>query len=130
MTVEELKSIRKSKKTSFNTYAKRRNGVKNIISAIDNKLDDDIRDVNKQISNCISELQRGLKGSTKVARVCSTMESTMEKSIESDSKISACRSYLSSEISRCQGKINALDSEISSLERQIKAQGGTVYFWE
>lgn len=130
MTVDQLKAQRKKKKSSFNTYAKRRNSIRDIVNKIDNKFDDDIRDINKQISNCISELQHGLKGTNRVTQICSDMESAKEKGTGSDSKISSCRSNLSSEISRCQGKINTLDSEIRSLESQIKAQGGTIYFWE
>lgn len=130
MTVDQLKAQRKTKKSSFNAYAGRRNKVKDIIKKIDDKLDDNISDVNKQISNCVSELRRGLKGTGKVATICSEMESIKEKGTDSDYYISSCRSNLSSEVNRCQGKINALDSEIKSLESQIKAQGGTIYFWE
>lgn len=130
MTVEQLKAQRKTKKNSFNTYAKRRNAIRDIIKKIDDKLDDDIRDVNKQISNCISELQQGLKGTSRVTTICNAMEDVKEKGTGLDSKISSCRGYLSSEVSRCQGRINTLDSEIKSLENQIRAQGGTIYFWE
>lgn len=129
MTVQQLKSQRKSKKNSLNTYAKRRNSIKDIINKIDNKLDDDIKDVNKQIGNCISELQQGLKGTSKVTTICDSMENAKEGGTGSG-KIASCRSYLSSEVSRCQGRINTLDSEIRSLEDQIRAQGGTIYFWE
>lgn len=130
MTVDQLKAQRKTKKNSFNTYAKRRNAINDIIKKIDNKLDDDISDVNKQISKCISELQQGLKGTSKVSTICSSMDGIKEKGTGSDSKISSCRSNLSSEVNRCQRRINALDSEIKSLEDQIRAQGGTIYFWE
>lgn len=130
MTVAELKEKRKSKKRSFNSYANRRNGVRTIVSNIDDKFDDDIRDINNRIASCISELQQGLKGSTKLSTVCSAMEATKEKSTGSDSKMSSCRSYVKSEQTRCQGRINTLDAEIKELERQIKAQGGTIYFWE
>ncbi len=130
MTVAELKEKRKSKKRSFNTYANRRNGVRTIVSNIDDRFDDDIRDVNKRISSCISELQQGLKGSCKLSTICSAMEATKEKGTVSDSKMSSCRSYVKSEQSRCQGRINTLDAEIKELERQIEAQGGTIYFWE
>ena len=74
MTVEQLKAQRKTKKTALNTYAKRRNAIRDIIKKIDDKLDDDIRDVNKQISNCISELQQGLKGTSRVTSICNAME--------------------------------------------------------
>lgn len=130
MTVEQLKAQRKTKKNSFNSYANRRNAIRGIITKIDEKLDDDIRDVNSQITKCISELQQGLKGTSKVTTICSSMESSKEQGTGSDSKISSCRGYLSKEVSRCQGRINTLDSEIRSLESQIKAQGGTIYFWE
>lgn len=129
MTLDQLKAQRKTKKNSFNTYAKRRNAIRDIIKKIDDKLDDDIRDVNKQISNCISELQQGLKGSSKVTTICDAMEDCKEGGTGSG-KIASCRSNLSSEVSRCQGRINTLDSEIKSLENQIRAQGGTIYFWE
>lgn len=129
MTVDQLKAQRKAKKNSFNTYAKRRNAIRDIIKKIDNELDDDIRDVNKQISNCISELQQGLKGTSKVTTICDAMEGSKEGGTGSG-KIASCRSNLSSEVSRCQGRINTLDSEIKSLENQIRAQGGTIYFWE
>lgn len=130
MTVDQLKAQRRSKKSSFNAYAKRRNAVRDIVSKIDNKLDDDIRDVNSQITKCISELQQGLKGTTKVSQICSDMESSKEKGVGSDTKLSSCRGNLSSEVSRCQGRINTLDYEITQLENQIRAQGGTIYFWE
>ena len=130
VTVEQLKAQRKTKKSSFNLYAKRRNSIRDIISNIDGKMNDDISDINRQISNCILEFQQGLKGSKRVAQICSDMESAKEKWADSDSKITSCRSNLSSEVSRCQSKINTLDYEIKQLEGQIKAQGGTIYFWE
>lgn len=129
-TVEQLKSQRKTKKNSFNSYAGRRNAIRTIVSNIDNKLDDDVTAINKKISSCMSELTQGLKGGKNTTTICSDMESAKEKSAGSDSKISSCRGNLSSEISRCQGRINTLDSEITQLENQIKAQGGTIYFWE
>ena len=130
MTVNQLKSQRKNKKSSFNTYVKRRDAVKNIISSIDNKLDDDVRDVNNQIASCISELSQGLKGVPNVSKRSSDMTSAKEKSVGAESKIVSCSYNLCKEVSRCQGKINTLDSEIKQLESQIKAQGGSIYFWE
>ena len=130
MTVAELKSIRKTKKNLFNTYAKRRNGVRDIVSNIDNKLDDEVRSVNDRIGKCITELQQGLKGSTKVSALCTDMAATKESYPGSDSKLSSCKSNVKSEQSRCQGCINTLDSEICSIENQIREQGGTIYWWE
>lgn len=130
MTVEQLKSQRRTKKDSYNTFVNRRNSVRNIVSNIDNKIDDDIRDINNQISNCINELKQGLKGTSKITQICSDMEFAKEKGVGSDSIVSSCRGNLSSEATRCQGNINTLDSEIKSLENQIRAQGGTIFPWE
>lgn len=130
MTVEQLKAQRKTKKSSLNTYAKRRDSIRDILNKIDTKLDDDIRDVNKQISDCIFELQQGLGGTGSISTICSDMQGVKEKATDFDSKIISCRSNLSSEVSRCQGRINTLDSEIRSLENRIRTQGGTIYFWE
>ena len=130
MTVDQLKTQRESNKNLFNSYVKRRDAVKNIISNIDNKLDDDVRDVNFQISLCISELSQGLKGVSNVLRISSDMTSAKESSASSESRIVSCKSSLNEEVSRCQREINALDSEIKQLESQIKAQGGTIHFWE
>ena len=58
------------------------------------------------------------------------MEKVKEPLAANDLKLSDCRNNLSSEISRCQRRINALDSEIKQLEAQIKAEGGKIYFWE
>ena len=132
MTIDQLKARRKSKKNSFNTFVKRRDAINKIISNIDNKLDDDVRDINSNISNCVSKLGQGLKvsNSRKVSTVSSSLDSVRENYAGSDGKISSVRSYLMSEKNRCQNNINSLDYEIKQLENQIKAQGGTIYFWE
>lgn len=132
MTVDQLKSQRKTKKNSFNTYVKRRDAINKIISNIDKNLDDDVRDVNNQISSCISNLTQGLKvGSSKrISTVCSGLESSKESNVGRDTQISSVRSNLVNEKNRCQRNINSLDAEIRQLESQIKAQGGTIYFWE
>lgn len=130
MSVAELKAKRKAKKSSFNTYANRRDKVKKIISSIDNNLDDEVCDVNSKIDKCISELKQGLRGSAKVAVICADIEDEKERGNGADSNLVSCRSSLESEQSRCQGQINTLDAEIRSLENQIREQGGTIYFWE
>lgn len=130
MTVGELKAERRQKKGQFNSYVKRRNSIRTIISNIDSRFDDDVRDINRQISNCISELAAGLKGCDATKTICTNMEDCKEKYSGSDSKISSARGYLSSEVSRCQERINSLDYEIRSLEWQIENEGGTIYFWE
>ena len=126
MTIDQLKARRKSKKNSFNSFVKRRDAINKIISNIDNKLDDDVRDINNNISSCASKLGQGLKAAT----VSGALEATKEGNAGSDGKISSVRSNLVSEKARCQRNINSLDTEIKQLEYQIKAQGGTIYFWE
>ena len=130
MTVEQLKTERSNKKSSFNAYAKRRNSINDIIDKIGSKFDDDINAVNKQIDNCIYELQCGLRGTSSVSTVCNNLELAKEKTIWSDYNISTCKSNLIYEKNRCQSRINELDATIKSLEKQITDQGGTIYFWE
>lgn len=130
MTVSELKAERKRKKSSFNSYAKRRDAVRNIIERIDSKLDDNVRDVNSQIQKCADELRSGLKGVSGISTVCANIEDNRQNVSDLDSKISSCRSNMSSEAVRCQGEINALDDQIRRIEGQIREQGGTIYFWE
>ncbi len=130
MTVGQLKAQRREKKKQLNSYVKRRNSIKSIISNINCRFDDDVRDINQQISNCISDLTAGLRGCGVTSTISTNMEDCKQKYSESDSKISSARSNLSSEVSRCQEKINSLHWEISNLENQINSEGGTIYFWE
>lgn len=130
MTVSELKAERRRKKSSFNSYAKRRDAVRKIIDHIDSKLDDNVRNVNSQIQKCADELRYGLKGVSGIGAVCADIEDTRQSASDVDGKISGCRSNMSREALRCQGKIDTLDSQIRRLEGQIRDQGGTIYFWE
>lgn len=130
MTVDQLKAKRKQKKSERSTLVSRRDSVKNIISGIDNKLDDDVRDANNKITSCINALSTGLRGSSRVSTICSSLETAKEKNSGYDSSVSSSRSNLSSESARCQSRINTLDYEIRSLEQQVRDQGGTIYFWE
>lgn len=130
MTVDQLKAKRKQKKSERSTLVSRRDSVKNIISGIDNKLDDDVRDANNKITSCINALSAGLRGSSRISTICSSLETAKEKNSGYDSSVSSSRSNLSSESARCQSRINTLDYEIRSLEQQVRDQGGTIYFWE
>lgn len=132
MTVDQLKAKRKTKKNQYNKFVKRRDGVKSIINSIDGKIDDDISDINNRISSCASSLSDGLKiaSSSKVSSVINNLYSAKESYAGSDSTISSCRSNMESERRRCQGNINSLDYEIRQIENEIRAQGGTIYFWE
>lgn len=129
MTVEQLKSKRKEKIRTRDTYNSRRKDVEKIVSNIDNKLYDDVRAINNKISSCISELEDGLKGA-KIAGVYTKLQGIKEASPGNESNIKSCRSNLSKEASRCRDKVDSLNSEIKRLEDQIKEQGGTIYFWE
>ena len=57
-------------------------------------------------------------------------EMKAEKESSYDSSISSCRENLRNEVRRCENKIDQLESTVRSLERQIRDQGGTIYFWE
>ena len=130
MDVEQLKEQRKSKKNTFNKYAKRRDAIRKIVNGIDSKLDDEVSSINKQIDKCIDEFENSIKGSKRINSVYTNIRSSKESFSDKDLKLSSCRKVLSDEITRCQKKINDLDAEIRKTETQIKEQGGTIYFWE
>lgn len=127
--IAKLKSQRKAKKRELKTFQSRRDEVLKIISNIDNKLSDDISDINSRLSESISSLKTGLQSGDGVTKgVCDSLNNSKESA--NDSNLFQCRDYLNAEKSRCQTKINTLNSEIRSLERQITNLGGTIYFWE
>lgn len=130
MSVASLKSQRKTKKNQLNQYAKRRDAIKKIINNMGSKTSDDVADVNNRISACAANLSYGLYGVGRISSVASEINSMRESYAGGDGSISSCSAYLSKEVARCQNKINSLDREIKNLERQIKAEGGTIYWWE
>lgn len=130
MSVESLKAQRSACKKSFNSYAKRRDAVRKIINSIDGKFDDDVRDVNNEVLQCKNELLAGLRGIQRINDVGEAIEDTKESNVEDDARLKDCRNNLSLEATRCQQQINAMDRQIRQYEMQIKAEGGTIYFWE
>lgn len=119
VNVQQLRMEKARKQSSLNTYVRRRDALQAIIKRIDGEIDDDIRDINWQISKCTAELQQGLKGGGKVAQICSDMELEKEKTAGVDTQISFCRSVLATEVIRCQGQIDTLTAEVSTLNQKI-----------
>lgn len=130
MSVNQLKSQRKSIKSSINTFNNRKQAVQRIINNIDNGLDDNVSGVNSEIGKCLTELVQGVKGTSRVTTVCNNLSSLTERYVGSDGCMSSCRGNLISEVSRCQGQASSLSSQVTSLESQIRSQGGKIYFWE
>lgn len=130
MDVDQLKSQRKTKKISFNNYAKRRDAIKKILKSLDYNFNDNVNSICSHVNSCAMEFSNGLKGNHKIANVHIGIDESKEKYISYDSKMSGCEENLRCELNRCQKKINDLDYEIKQLENKIKEQGGTIYSWE
>ncbi len=130
MSVESLKAKRRTKKKQFNEYVKRRDAINRIINNMSSKTGDDVSDVNNKIYATSNFLRSGLSGVSKISSVATEIYSEKESYVGGDDALSSCSEYLTKEKNRCQSKINSLDREIDDLEKQIKAEGGTIYFWE
>jgi chromosome segregation ATPase len=113
-----LKNQRREKISERDTLVKRKNSVDNIISKIASEFENNVVDINKMISNCSSYYSSGLKGRKK--SISSYISSEQEKNYNVDTKIHPSYSNLQNESKRCQTKIDTLNSEIASLDSQIK----------
>jgi DNA repair exonuclease SbcCD ATPase subunit len=130
MSVDSLKAQRRSAKSEKSTLTKRHDKLRKIVASIDEKMDDDVRDINKQLEKCTSNLRDGIRGYSRNQTVANSIDDIKEKNVAYETKMSSCRNNLTSEMQRCQTRIDELSRQISTLEYQIKEQGGTIYFWE
>ena len=113
-----LKETRRNKISDKNTYVKRKNGVDSIIAKMDSEIDSYIINVNNMITSCYTFYESGMKGKKK--GIADDIEGEIEEYSCNTGKLSSCRSKLMEESKRCQGKIDTLNSEISTLDSQIR----------
>jgi chromosome segregation ATPase len=125
-----MKAQRKNKIAERKTLKSRVDKLRKIVSSIDNKMDDDVKDINKQLEKCTSNLRESIRGYSRHMTVAAEIDAIKEGNSAYETDISSCRNNLTSEMQRCQSRIDTLTGEINSLEYQIKEQGGTIYFWE
>lgn len=115
-----LRAQKRQKEQEKRQLTDRLQGVERIIYKIDSQLDSYVSAVNSMISSCIFNIGMGIRGKARAASIIAEMREEGEKSPSSDNKISGSRGYLRSEQFRCQSRIQALESEISGLNVQIR----------
>lgn len=130
-SVETLKNMRHSAKTSRKTNKNRRNAVEKVYQN-GFKMDDYYLKIKRKVDDCISELSNGITGMSSVlSGKCNTISDRREKQCLSDQyDFSRGLAYLEREINVCQVNVEQYDKEIADYERQIKEQGGIILPWE
>ena len=116
-----LKAQKQQKIKERDLLVTRKKGVDKIISNIDSCFGDPIAGINSRISACSVSIENGVKGNPKVNRIIWDLSEEEEKSTSVDRNMSSGRANLSYESSRCQQRIDVLNTEINSLDGQIKA---------
>lgn len=89
-----------------------------VIRKIGTDFDNDVTNINNMITYCSSYYSSGLKGRKK--SISSDIDSEKEKYDSYDTKINSSKTNLQNESNRCQTRIDILNSEISSLDSQIR----------
>ena len=113
-----LKTQRSGKVSERDTLVRRKNVVDTIIRKIGTDFDNDVTNINNMITYCSSYYSSGLKGRKK--SISSDIDSEKEKYDSYDTKINSSKTNLQNESNRCQTRIDILNSEISSLDSQIR----------
>lgn len=113
-----LKTQRSGKVSERDTLVKRKKGVEAIIRKIGTDFDNNVTNINNMITYCSSLYSSGLKGRKK--SISSDIVSEKEKYDNNDTKINSSKTNLQNELNRCQTRIDTLNSEISSLDSQIR----------
>ena len=113
-----LKTQRSGKISERDTLVKRKNSVDTIIGKIGSDFDNYVTNVNNMITYCLNYYSSGLKGRKK--SISSDIDSEKEKYDYKDTKINSSKTNLQNESNRCQTRIDTLNSEISSLDSQIR----------
>lgn len=113
-----LKTNRSKKITERTILVNRKKAIDKIINRISTEFDNNVQLINDRIYFCSSFYSSGLKGRKK--SIYSDICSEEEKHEYADTKINSSKSNLQSESNRCQRKIEILDSEITSLDSQIR----------
>ena len=116
-----LKAQKQQKIKERDLLVTRKKGVDKIISNIDSCFGDPIAGIISRISACSVSIENGVKGNPKVNRIIWDLSEEEEKSTSVDRNMSSGRANLSYESSRCQQRIDVLNTEINSLDGQIKA---------
>lgn len=118
MSISDLRQQKQQKENERNTLSRRKEAVDIIGANVD--VGFDISNYNNALFIGISALESGIKGSSHATAIVDEMYLEVEEPTPTDEKLSSSRSYLTSESTRLQNEIDTLNSQISSLEWQIR----------
>lgn len=113
-----LKTQRSGKISERDTLVKRKKAIDAIIGKIASDFDNNVTNINNMITYCSSYYSSGLTGRKK--SISSDISSEKEDYDYKDEKINSSKTNLQNESNRCQRRIDILNSEISSLDSQIR----------
>lgn len=113
-----LKTQRSGKVSERDTLVKRKQGIDAIIGKIDSDFDNNVTNINNMVMYCSSCYSSGLTGRKK--SISSDISFEKEDYDYKDVKINSSKTNLQNESKRCQTRIDTLNSEISSLDSQIR----------
>lgn len=113
-----LKTQRSGKISERDTLVNRKKGIDKIIGKIGSDFEDNVTNINNMILYCSSYYSSGLKGRKKT--ISSDISSEKEQYDYKDIKINSSKTNLQNESNRCQSRIDILNSEITSLDSQIR----------
>ena len=113
-----LKTQRSGKVSERDTLVKRKKGIDAIIGKIASDFDNNVTNINNMVTYCSSYYSSGLTGRKK--SISSDISSEKEDYDYKDAKINSSKTNLQNESNRCQTRIDTLNSEISSLDSQIR----------
>lgn len=100
------------------TLVKRKKAIDAIIGKIASDFDNNVTNINNMITYCSNYYSSGLTGRKK--SISSDISSEKEDYDYKDEKINSSKTNLQNESNRCQRRIDILNSEISSLDSQIR----------
>lgn len=113
-----LKTQRSGKISERDTLVKRKKAIDAIIGKIASDFDNNVTNINNMITYCSNYYSSGLTGRKK--SISSDISSEKEDYDYKDEKINSSKTNLQNESNRCQRRIDILNSEISSLDSQIR----------
>ncbi len=113
-----LKTQRSGKISERDTLVKRKKAIDAIIGKIASDFDNNVTNINNMITYCSNYYSSGLTGRKK--SISLDISSEKEDYDYKDEKINSSKTNLQNESNRCQRRIDILNSEISSLDSQIR----------
>lgn len=119
--LSRLTSQKSSIESSLRTYNQRKKDIETLIKNLTNTVDGSYSSMNKYGTNITDIIYGAIKGSTCSAKISTSVSSDKEKDSGSDGNVTTALSFLRSELSSANQKINDLDSDLNNVNRQISS---------